>query len=111
MNAWINEHLLEAIVGLISAGMLAGFKVLANRLKKLRADDVAQRAGLQALLKDGIITRYDKYVQRGYILVREMENVQSMYEAYHALGGNGTVTRLLEELKELPHSKAVEPDE
>lgn len=111
MNTWINEHLLEAIVGLISAGVLAGFKVLASRLKKLRADDEAQRAGLKALLKDGIITRYDKYVQRGYILVREMENVQSMYSAYHALGGNGTITALVEQLRALPHNKAVEPDE
>ena len=110
MNAWINEHLLEAIVGLISAGMLAGFKVLANRLKKLRADDMAQRDGLQALLRDGIITRYDKYVGRGYILVRELENVETMYSAYHALGGNGTLTRLMEELKELPHAKAADGD-
>ena len=110
MSAWINEHLLEAIVGLISAGMLAGFKVLASRLKKLRADDVAQRDGLQALLRDGIITRYDKYMARGYILVRELENVEAMYNAYHALGGNGTLTRLMEELKELPHAKAADGD-
>jgi hypothetical protein len=25
-----------------------------------------------------------------------------MYDAYHALGGNGTVTKLMEELRELP---------
>ena len=105
MNDWLNQHLLEAIIGLFSAGVLAGFKVLAVKLKKLRADDEAQRAGLQALLRDSVITRYDKYVQRGYILVRELENVQSMYNAYHALGGNGTITSLIEQLQALPHSK------
>lgn len=110
MMAWIAEHLLELLLSLISAGVIAGFKVIAGRLKKLRADDVAQRDGLQALLRDGIITRYDKYVGRGYILVRELENVETMYSAYHALGGNGTLTRLMEELKELPHAKAADDD-
>lgn len=107
-GVWLAEHVIELILGLISAGVLAGFKVMSARLKKLRADDAAQRDGLQALLRDGIITRYDKYMQRGYIYVRELENVQSMYNAYHALGGNGTLTRLMEELRELPHNKVNE---
>jgi hypothetical protein len=28
-----------------------------------------------------------------------------MYKEYHALGGNGTITKLYEELLELPHRK------
>ena len=105
---WIMEHLLELIFGLISAGLLAGFKMVSTRLKKLKAESDAQREGMQALLRDRVISAYDKYVARGYILVRELENVMAMYDAYHALGGNGTITRLVDELKELPHSKNLE---
>lgn len=119
---WFVEHLLELLLSLISAGVIAGFKVMAGRLKKLKADADKQREeterenqatkeGLQALLRDGVINRYDKYMARGYILVRELENVESMYNAYHTLGGNGTITQLMKELRELPHSKAVEHNE
>ena len=105
---WFQTHILEMLFGLISAGLLAGFKVLASRLKDAEKKNKAIEEGLQALLRDGVITHYDKYMQRGYILVRELENMQSMYNAYHALGGNGTITRLIEELQELPHSKSIE---
>lgn len=114
--SWITEHLLEMLLSFISAGVIAGFKVMAGKLKKLKADADKQREeterenqatkeGLQALLRDGVITRYDKYMARGYILVRELENVESMYNAYHVLGGNGTITQLMKELRELPHNK------
>lgn len=117
--SWLQTHVLEMLFGLISAGLLAGFKVLAGRLKKIKTDNDSQRAemerenkatkeGLQALLRDNVITRYDKYMARGYILVRELENVQAMYTAYHALGGNGTITSLVEQLQALPHSKLTE---
>lgn len=119
MSAWLLEHLSELLFGLVSAGVLAGFKVLAARLKKIKTDSDAQRAemervnkatkeGLQALLRDNIIMRYDKYASRGYILVRELENVQAMYSAYHELGGNGTISQLIKELQELPHNKSLE---
>ena len=31
-----------------------------------------------------------------------MENVLESYAAYHSLGGNGTITKMVEELKQLP---------
>jgi Zn/Cd-binding protein ZinT len=30
------------------------------------------------------------------------ENVLEMYNAYHALGGNGAITKLMEEMENLP---------
>lgn len=57
--------------------------------------------GVLALLRDRIIERYNHYMEQGYIPIYGLENVLSMYEAYHALGGNGTVTKLIEVLREL----------
>ena len=34
-----------------------------------------------------------------------MENILDSYGAYHALGGNGTITKMVEELKKLPTGK------
>lgn len=68
-----------------------------NREHSKAVDD-----GVQALLRDRIIGRYNHYMDQKHIPIYGMENVLDMYEAYHALGGNGTITKLVEALRELP---------
>ena len=48
---------------------------------------------------------HGRYVERGEIPIYAQENVQAMYQAYHELGGNGTVTKLVREIMELPTRK------
>lgn len=68
---------------------------------KEREHNKAVDNGVLALLRDRIIDRYNHYTEQEYIPIYGMENVLDMYEAYHALGGNGTVTKLIENLREL----------
>ena len=42
------------------------------------------------------------YIQTNQITLRELKNLEHIYNAYHALGGNGTGTELFERCKELP---------
>lgn len=58
--------------------------------------------GVRAMLRNDLIKLADKYLDEGEIPVYAMETVTAMYEAYHALGGNGTITKLVEEVKRLP---------
>jgi hypothetical protein len=37
-----------------------------------------------------------------HLPIYALESVLTMYEEYHNLGGNGTITQLVDELKELP---------
>ena len=60
----------------------------------------------KSLLRSEIITIHGRYVERGEIPIYAQENVQAMYEAYHELGGNGTVTKLVREIMELPTKKS-----
>lgn len=99
---WIMEHLLELIFAAVSAGFGLAYKALAGRVKKMRLENEALRDGMQALLRDGIIRQYNRYNDAGEIPIYALENVERMYEAYHALGGNGTITGILEKLRELP---------
>ena len=62
---------------------------------------VALFAGVRSLLRKEIIDYYNHYMDLGYIPIFAMENVIDMYRAYHRLGGNGTITMIVEELKEL----------
>ena len=55
-----------------------------------------------ALLRAELVHAYYHYYERGWISLHGLEAAQKMYDEYHKLGGNGTVTKLMEDLKELP---------
>lgn len=94
MLEWIVKYWVEWSFGLIGALLVAGF----HRLRRLSAVG----KGVQALLRDRIIQAYNHYAEKGYCPIYGMENVNAMYKEYHALGGNGTITELVERLKEMP---------
>lgn len=79
-----------------SCGILAvGLATMAKRV-------MALRHGMMTLLRSDIIRCYEKYIGREWIPIYAMENVLESYNAYHTLGGNGTITKLVEELRCLP---------
>ena len=102
MRDFIIKYWVEALFGVIAAGLGWAYKKLSKRVQRQVSDQKSLRDGTQALLRNEIIKEYDKYIERGYIPIYAMENVTSLYRAYHALGGNGTITKLMDELKELP---------
>ena len=63
--------------------------------------------GLQALLRAEIIRQHDKYMDKGYCPIYARDALDRVYESYHALGGNGTMTDLYKQTTALP----TEPDE
>ena len=92
----------------ISAAALVLVALIEARAARERRKAKGQNAlvdGVQALLRDRIIQAHNHYAEKGYIPVYGMENVLAMYDAYHALGGNGTVTKLVDDLRELPTEK------
>lgn len=101
MQEFIIKYWLEIFFGIAMSGLGMGFKWLFMQFK-------AVKLGMQAILRNEIIEQYNKYVERGYIPIYALDNVEIMYNQYHALGGNGTVTHLFEELKELPTKKREE---
>lgn len=61
----------------------------------------ALKLGMQAMMRDRIVQAYYQYYDRGWITLHGLENVERLYSEYHHLGGNGTVTKLVEDLREL----------
>lgn len=74
---------------------------LYKRYKQADARQKAVELGVQALLRDRIVQSYYHYEERGWITLHGLENVNAMYKEYHALGGNGTVTSLVNSIREL----------
>lgn len=92
------------VIGVISAlGSIvasAGFWGFLNTRRDKRELD---RQLLIGLAHDRIVTLCLVYIARGYITHDEYENlVMFLYSPYVKMGNNGSVTKLLEEVKKLP---------
>jgi hypothetical protein len=59
------------------------------------SESTAFRVGLQAVLRDCIFNLYERCNKEGKKKSPyDNLNMEAMYKAYHALGGNGTVTQV-----------------
>ena len=65
----------------------------------------ANSKGAMILLKVKLFEYHDKYMELGSIPPYAFENFCDMYESYHELGGNGTGTKMYEEIKDLHLNK------
>ena len=97
----IAKYWVEWACGLVATALLYGFRQLHKRQTKADERQRAVEKGVQALLRDRILQAYYHYSEHGWITLHGLENVESMYQEYHNLGGNGTVTKLLHDLREL----------
>lgn len=83
--------------------ILAVYKAIAAFVKKVRGKNNSLEDGVRAILRDRIVQAYNHNVHdRGYCPIYEKENVTDMYDQYHNLGGNGTITKLYKEMMDLP---------
>lgn len=103
MREFIVEYWLEVAFGAVVAGFAWGYRRLAKKLSTQRHREDAVAQGVQALLRNEVIRIYNHSIDRGGICpIYERESVMSMYGAYHALGGNGTITELVDKLQKMP---------
>lgn len=70
-------------------------------LKRQKKDRDANSKGTMLLLRVQLIEYHDRYMTKGDIPSYAYENFMEMYDAYHALGGNGMITKMKQEIEEL----------
>lgn len=75
-------------------------------LKQQKKEKDANGKGTMLLLRVQLIEYHDKYMKLGEIPSYAFDNFVEMYNAYHALGGNGMVTKMYEEIQALHLGKA-----
>lgn len=97
------EHSLDAalssVINVVSGGVIT-LLITMYRQKKKQND--ALKAGLQALLRDRIIQAYNHYVQdEGWIPIYAKESIDACYKSYEALGDNGVIDNLMQQINEL----------
>lgn len=75
-------------------------------LQQQKKDKDANSKGTMLLLRVQLIEYHDKYMKLGEIPSYAYDNFVEMYNAYHALGGNGMVTKMYNEIQALHLGKA-----
>lgn len=70
-------------------------------LKQQKKDKDANSKGTMLLLRVQLIEYHDKYMKLGEIPSYAYDNFVEMYNAYHALGGNGMVTKMYNEIQKI----------
>lgn len=71
-------------------------------LKEQKIDRDANSKGTMLLLRAKLIEYHSEWMERKYVTRHGLQNFLEMYDAYHALGGNGMVTHMKEEIEKLP---------
>jgi hypothetical protein len=93
------EQMISYVLNLILGGVVSYIFALYRQKKK---ENDALKAGLQALLRDRIIQAYNHYVQdKGWIPIYAKESIDACYRSYEALGDNGVIDNLMEQINEL----------
>ena len=71
---------------------------------------IAIENGLQSILRAEIIRQHEKHTERRYCPLYAKEAMVKVYDAYHALGGNGMMTRFYNEIIALPEEPQQKED-
>lgn len=67
---------------------------------------VAIGNGMKVLLADRIHQAHKYNIHNGYCCYNDLSYVENLYKEYCNLGGNGTITKLMEDIRALPtHDK------
>ena len=101
MRQVITNYWLQWLCACCGAGLCAWLRLVRRRLRQTDQRQQAAERGIRALLPDRIVQAYYHYSERGWITLHGLENVEALYREYHALGGNGPVTKLVEDLRTL----------
>ena len=84
---------------LVALPIVLGYIVWLLKQQKKSRD--ANSKGTMLLLRVQLIEYHAKYTKIGEIPSYAYQNFCEMYDAYHALGGNGMVTKMKHEIEEL----------
>jgi len=75
------------------------------------AQNVALMKGMQALLRDRLLTGYRHYFEKGWAEYDDRENIENLYRQYHALGENGVMDGYRAKFLALPITRAEKKEE
>lgn len=102
MWEFVVKYWVEFVFGLVAAGLIAGYKRLATKVQSNKETEKAIADGMKYLLMFKLREEGEKYLTESRCSIEEKHEFEKVYNAYHALGGNGTITALKDKVLQLP---------
>ena len=99
--AYIGAHWVEWLFTICLATLGFAWRTVSKRLKEEHDKNEAIAEGVQSLLRESIVTNYNRYLDKGYCPIYAKESIKKVYGAYHDLGGNDVATDLYKKLLDM----------
>ena len=99
---FIVKYWVEFAFGLVAAGLIAGYKKLAGKVQTDKETEKAIADGVKYLLMFKLREEGETYLTENRCSIEQKHEYEKVYAAYHALGGNDTVTELKNKILQLP---------
>lgn len=103
--AFIGAHWMEWLFTAILAALSWLFKSMRDQLEEEKKKNEAISEGVQALLRESIVSNYNRYADKGFCPIYAKESMKKVYKAYHRLGGNDVATELYNKVLKMPEEK------
>lgn len=97
---FIITYWIEFLFGLITSFII----YLSKKISKYYLMINSTKDGVKVLLKGEIIRRRQEYKQQKSITLYEREVLNDLYKEYNALGGNGIIEDIIDDIDSLPIS-------
>lgn len=70
-----------------------------------KESDTIIKLALCSMQRQTILNTCERYIRNGFATLEQKDTLSSLYDSYHALGGNGFLTKLYNQVMELPINK------
>lgn len=98
--------IVTTIFGFVSTVLAAVLVQSIKENKELKAKQAKRSSALEdgvvCILRKHLMDDHEYWVDKGYITPKALESSLLMYRAYKALGGNGMIDHMEQEIQELP---------
>ena len=102
MPEWIIKYWVEWLFGAVITALSIVIKSLHKKLKEEKRqreeENKAIKDGMKSLLRRQILIDCENAQGAGHCDARRKETINEMYNAYHALGGNGVVSSAVKQV-------------
>lgn len=105
MIAYITAHWIEWLFAVITFVVGLGYRSVSKKLQEEKVRNQAIAEGVQSLLRESIVSNYNKYLDKGYCPIYAKDSLKKVYEAYHNLGGNDVATALYKKVLEMKEER------
>ena len=100
--AYIGAHWVDWLFTLCLAILAWAYRKLLARIKEEHGRNEAIAEGVQSLLRESIVSNYNRYHDKGFCPIYARESIKRVYHAYSDLGGNDVAEGLYKELLAMP---------